>query len=275
MTPSDKLALPETNSLELERQGSVLRIWLNQPENKNALSAQMTKELSRVLTAVASNREIRTLVFRGAGGVFCAGGDIKSFKATMQGSMSAAEVSKSNRSFGTLLSQLNEQPQTVILLVEGAAIGGGLGLACVGDVTIATADAQFRLSETSLGIPPAQIAPFVCERVGLSAARRLMLTGARFNGSEACELGLVHFQVADTEALEQRCSEILKQINACSPEANAATKRILFKSLNVPRHEALDFAANEFANCMLGDDGREGVAAFLEKRRPGWFDKDD
>ncbi|MEM7279087.1 MAG: enoyl-CoA hydratase-related protein [Pseudomonadota bacterium] len=275
MTTSDKHALPETSCLKLDRQGSVLRIWLNQPENKNALSAQMTEELSCVLTAVASNRDIRTLVLRGAGGVFCAGGDIKSFKASMQSNMSAAKVATSNRSFGTLLCQLNEQPQTVILLIEGAAIGGGLGLACVGDVTIVTADAQLRLSETSLGIPPAQIAPFVCERIGLAAARRLMLTGARFNGAQACELGLAHFQVADADALESHCSGILKQINACSPEANAATKRILFKSLNTSRPDALDFAANEFADCMLGADGREGVAAFLEKRRPAWFDDND
>ena len=267
-----KFQLPETQSLILERQGSVLNIWLNRPQAKNALSEEMTDELHLVLDAVRDDRSIRTIVLRGKGGVFCAGGDIKGFKSDMQ-AVSAEQVAKSNRSFGDLMIKINEQPQVVIVLVEGAAIGGGLGLACVADVTLVTADARFRLSETSLGIPPAQIAPFVRERVGLTQARRLMLTGARFQGEEAVRLGIGHQVAMDADDLEAQCEVILGHINACAPGANAVTKGILFESLRRPRAEALDFASQGFAQCMLSPEGLEGIAAFVEKRKPSWADQ--
>jgi len=267
-----KFQLPETQSLILERQGSVLKIWLNRPQAKNALSEEMTDELHLVLDAVRDDRSIRTLVLRGKGGVFCAGGDIKGFKSDMQ-AVSAEQVAKSNRSFGDLMIKINEQPQVMIMLVEGAAIGGGLGLACVADVTLVTADARFRLSETSLGIPPAQIAPFVTERVGLTQARRLMLTGARFQGEEAVRLGIGHQVAMDADDLEAQCEVILGHINACAPGANAVTKGILFESLRRPRAEALDFASQGFAQCMLSPEGLEGIAAFVEKRKPSWADQ--
>jgi len=269
MSDLSKSVLPVTHSLLLERDDFVLKIWFNRPEAKNALSAEMTEELNNVLDAVSDDRSLRAIVLRGAGGVFCAGGDIKGFKSGMQAT-DADEVAASNRSFGDLMIKLNEQPQVVIILVEGAAIGGGLGLACVADVTLVTADARFRLSETSLGIPPAQIAPFVTERVGLTQARRLMLTGARFKGDEAASLGIAHGVAADTADLEAQCETILSHVKACAPGANAVTKGILFESLRRPRAEALDFAARGFAQCMLSPEGLEGVAAFVEKRPASW-----
>ncbi|HBO15803.1 MAG TPA: enoyl-CoA hydratase [Porticoccaceae bacterium] len=269
MTDLSKTVLPRTETLVLDREASVLRIWFNRPEARNALSTEMIQELSETLSAVQHDRSIRAIVVRGKGGVFCAGADIKEFKSEMQ-QADAAEVARSNRVFGHLMTQLNEQPQVVIMLVEGAAIGGGLGLACVADVTLVTSDARFRLSETSLGIPPAQIAPFVTERVGLTHARRLMLTGARFQGDEACLLGVAHAVASDADDLEAQCATILRHISACAPGANAVTKAIVFETLRKPRAEALDFAAAGFAECMLGVEGIEGVAAFVEKRKPFW-----
>jgi isohexenylglutaconyl-CoA hydratase len=263
--------LPDTQTLVLEPRGSVLTIWLNRPEARNALSAEMVDELGAVLDAVREDRGLRTIVLRGKGGFFCAGGDIKGFKSDLQGGApDKDEVARGNRSFGDLMIKLNEQPQTVIILVEGAAIGGGLGLACVGDVTIVTRDARFRLSETSLGIPPAQIAPFVTERVGLTQARRLMLTGARFQGEEAVHYGIGHILAQDADDLEAKCQEVLEQIALCAPGANAVTKSIVFETTRRPRAEALDFASRGFADCMLSEEGREGVAAFVEKRKPRW-----
>ena len=269
MSDLSNAVLPVTQSLLLERDDWVLKIWFNRPEAKNALSAQMTEEFNAVLDAVSEDRSLRAIVLRGAGGVFCAGGDIKGFKSGMQAT-DADEVAASNRSFGDLMIKLNEQPQVVGVLVEGAAIGGGLGLACVGDVTLVTADARFRLSETSLGIPPAQIAPFVTERVGLTQARRLMLTGARFKGAEALALGIAHGVATDTADLEAQCETILGHIKACAPGANAVTKGILFESVRRPRAETLDFASRGFAQCMLSPEGLEGVAAFVEKRPASW-----
>jgi len=263
--------LPHTQDLQLEHNGSVLTIWLNRPQAKNALSAEMVEELHAVLDCARDEATLRTLVIRGKDGFFCAGGDIKGFKSGSQsGEPDEQEVAAGNRLFGDLMIKLNEQPQTVVMLVEGAAIGGGLGLACIGDVTIVTRDAKFRLSETSLGIPPAQIAPFVTERVGLTQARRLMLTGARFKGEEAVRLGIGHLLADDSVDIERQCDEVLEQIALCAPGANATTKRIVFEATRLPRAEALDFAAAGFARCMLSDEGREGVAAFIEKRKPSW-----
>lgn len=262
--------LPETSHLVLEADGSALTIWLDRPEAKNALSTGMIEELHAVLDAVRDDRAVRTLILRGRGGVFCAGADLKGFASDQGGEPEAAEVARNNRAFGDLMIKLNEQPQVVVMLVEGAAIGGGLGLACTGDVTIVTRDARFRLSETSLGIPPAQIAPFVTERVGLTQARRLMLTGARFEGEEAVRYGIGHLLAQDAADMEAQCAGVLEQIALCAPGANAVTKAIVFEATRLPRSEALDFAARGFAECMLSDEGREGVSAFVEKRRPAW-----
>lgn len=264
-------ALPVTDNLILEKQGSVLTLWFNRPAAKNSLSGDMIDEVHAVLDAAAQDKSLRTLIVRGKGGIFCAGADIKGFKSDAHGGEpDEAEVARGNRHFGNLMIKLNEQPQTVVMLVEGAAIGGGLGLCCVGDVTIVTRETKFRLSETSLGIPPAQIAPFVTERVGLTQARRLMLTGARFTGEDAVRYGIGHILAEDAADMEARCAEVLAQIAQCAPGANAVTKSIVFEAMRRPRAEALDFAARGFAACMLSDEGREGVAAFVEKRKPYW-----
>ncbi|MDG2272702.1 MAG: enoyl-CoA hydratase/isomerase family protein [Halioglobus sp.] len=263
--------LPETKDLILEPKGSVLTIWFNRAEAKNSLSGEMINEIHAVLDAAAQDTSLRTIIIRGKGGIFCAGADIKGFKSGLQDvEPNAAEVAHGNRLFGDLMIKLNEQPQTVIMLVEGAAIGGGLGLCCIGDVTIVTREAKFRLSETSLGIPPAQIGPFVTERIGLTQARRLMLTGARFKGEEAVHHGIGHILAEDSADMEAKCAQVLAQIALCAPGANAVTKRIIFESTRRPRAEALDFASRGFASCMLSEEGREGVTAFIEKRKPNW-----
>lgn len=266
--------MTETSAILLERDESVLKIWFNRPEARNALTGEVVEELMATLDKVRDDRSIRTIILRGKGGVFCAGGDIKGFKSGMQGGGDAKEIAKGNRTFGDLMIKLNEQPQVVVMLVEGGAIGGGLGLACVGDVTIVTKDTRFQLSETSLGIPPAQIAPFVTERVGLTTARRLMLTGARFKGEEAVRLGIGHMVADDAADMERMCEDILGQIANCAPGANAVTKSIVFETTRRPRSEALDFAADGFAACMLSDEGKEGVTAFIEKRKPSWAKKE-
>jgi len=266
--------LPDTKHLILEHQGSVLTIWFNRPEAKNSLSTDMIDELHAVLDAAREDSGLRTLVIRGKGGIFCAGADLKGFKSGHQdGQESEDDVARGNRYFGDLMIKLNEQPQCVVMLVEGAAIGGGLGLSCIGDVTIVTRDAKFRLSETSLGIPPAQIAPFVTERVGLTHARRLMLTGARFKGEEAVHYGVGHILAEDAADMEAKCQEVLEQISLCAPGANAVTKSIVFEASRRERADALDFASRGFARCMLSDEGREGIAAFVEKRKPFWADQ--
>ncbi len=267
--------LPMTESLLLERTDSVLEIWFNQPKTHNALTAQVTAELAAVLDAVRDDRTIRTIVLRGKGGTFCAGGDIKGFKRGMCGKRTKAEIAQGNRSFGELMEKVNEQPQVVIVLVEGAAIGGGMGLACVADITITTKEARFRLSETTIGIPGAQIAPFIIQRVGLAQARRLLLTAAILNGEEAVTLGIAHFVVKDSAALELQYQQVLQQIAQCAPNANATTKSILFEATRLSQSDALDFAAAQYASSILGNEIREGVTALFDKRQPSWASKSE
>jgi isohexenylglutaconyl-CoA hydratase len=171
------------------------------------------------------------------------------------------------------LAKFNSLPQTVVGVIEGAAYGGGLGLVCVVDIAICRADTKFALSETGLGIPPAQIAPYVVQRVGLTNARRIALSGARFDGRHAKELGLVQLLAETADEVEKLLKDTLNAIGRCAPGANAATKHILLDSLERPFPAVLDDAADAFARQLRGSEGREGVAAFLEKRSASWVEK--
>lgn len=262
--------LPSTTEIETQTDGGWLTIWLNRPEARNALSADMIEELLAVLGEVRDDRGVRGITLRGRGGVFCAGGDVKGFKAVFQGGQGAAEVAAASRRGGELFARLNSMPQAVLMLVEGAAVAGGLGMLCAGDVVVATRDARFSLTETRLGIPPAQIAPFVVQRIGLAAARRIMLTAARFDGNDARALGIVDFLAADAAELETLEAVIRADVLHCAPGAIAATKELALAATRLDAEAMRELAGERFAECMLGEEGREGVAAFLEKRKPRW-----
>ncbi|PYY81614.1 enoyl-CoA hydratase/isomerase family protein [Pseudomonas sp. TKO26] len=260
--------LPACQTLLLESRNGVLLIRLNRPESRNAMSLQMVAELRMVMAAVHDRRSVRALVLRGAGEHFCAGGDLKDMAgARAHGSAAYREL---NRAFGALLEEAQQMPQVLICLLQGAVLGGGFGLACVSDIAIAEQSAQFGMPETSLGLLPAQIAPFVVQRIGLTQARRLTLTAARFDGAEAQRLGLVHFVEPDAQALQARLEQQLAQVLRCAPGANAATKALLLASVEQPRGPLLDQAASDFANAVMGEEGVEGTLAFVQKRPPAW-----
>lgn len=263
--------LPDTKEIQLQSEAGWLTIWLNRAEARNALTAEMIGELRSVLSAVRDDREVRGITLRGRGGVFCAGGDVKGFKATFQGGgQSVEDIAASSRRAGELFRLINTMPQVVIVLVEGAAVAGGLGMACAGDVVVVTRDARFSLTETRLGIPPAQIAPYVVQRIGLAAARRIMLTATRFDGSDAKALGIADFLANDSAELETLEAVIRADVMRCAPGAIAVTKELALAATRLDAEAMLDLAAQRFAECMLGDEGREGVAAFVEKRKPRW-----
>lgn len=169
----------ELVDLSVTDEGGVLHMTLNRPENRNALSEAVVEGITKVCAHVEADRgRFRALILRGAGGVFCAGGDIKGFRQVFQDGGDPAAIAASNRRYGTLLELIDNLPLLVVAGVDGAAMGGGVGLAAVADLVIATADSKFSLTETTLGLPPAQIAPFVVARTGRHAARRLMLTAS-------------------------------------------------------------------------------------------------
>lgn len=261
-------ALPVCQTLLLESHNGVLHVTLNRPESRNAMSLQMVVELRSVLAAVRDDRTVRALVIGGAGGHFCAGGDIKDMaNARAQGTTAYRDL---NRVFGALLQEVQHAPQVVITVLQGAVLGGGFGLACVSDVALADHQAQFGLPETSLGLLPAQIAPFVVQRIGLTQARRLALTAARFDGTQAKRLGLVHFVEHDAQGLAERLDEVLAHVLCCAPEANALTKKLLLASAGQPSDGLLDEAAEWFGQAVNGTEGIEGTMAFVQKRKPRW-----
>jgi len=265
--------LPRTAHIRLDLRGPVLHLWLDRPRLRNALSPQMAREIVATLKAIADDRAVRIVVLRGAGGTFCSGGDIRSMAAAGAAPPSGAadELQQNNRRFGAMLEAVNAAPQAVIAAVEGAAMGGGFGLACVADITIATADARFAMSEVTIGVVPAAISPFVVERIGLTAARRLAVTGARLDGREAAAIGIAHLCVDDAAALEAAVREACNQVLQCAPGAVAATKRLMLRAAGPsPTPELLDDAAVCFAAAARSPEGREGTTAFVEKRKPSW-----
>jgi isohexenylglutaconyl-CoA hydratase len=171
-----------------------------------------------------------------------------------------------------MFARLNALPAVVIAVIDGPAFGGGFGMACCADIVLCTARARFALSETGLGLVPAQVAPHVVGRIGLRHARRLALTGQRFAGAYAVEIGLAdHF--AQTEAeLAQVLQSILTDVGRCAPRANRATKRLLQTVEGLPDAAFIALAADAFSAAVRGEEGREGVAAFTEKRPPGWVE---
>lgn len=267
------MSLPDCKTLLLTLDQGVLHLTLNRPESRNAMSPEMLADIEAVFASIVGNEAVRAVVLRGAGGHFCAGADFKSMMAGGMKPPAPGEldpVAGINRAFGTMLHAVQRAPQVVIAICEGAVLGGGFGLACVSDIAFTHPEAKFGMPETTRGLPPAQIAPFVVERIGLTQARRLALTGAQFRGAEALRLGLVHEGFADEAELQAKLADALKQVRGCAPRANALTKAILLNVGKLDMEEVLDDAAAKFAACVRGPEAPEGITAFMQKRSPKW-----
>lgn len=261
---------PACDHLVLERDGGWLTVWINRPEVKNALSQAVFEELLAVSQVAREDAQLRGITIRGKGGIFSAGGDLTMFRDIFQGAdVKAAIVAESSAFFGDVYAAIDTLPQVVVAAVEGAAIAGGLGLVAVADIAIVTDDARFAMTETTLGIPPAQIAPYVVRAIGVKAARRLMLSASRFSGVEAVALGIADQHVADAAALDRAEAEVRAQVMRCAPRANAVTKALIMRDAAVDA-ATISCAAAAYADCMLSPEGREGVSAFFEKRKPAW-----
>ena len=255
-----------------QRIGRHLRITLDDARRRNALSVEMVAALDEILVA-SRDEGLASLVIEGANGVFCAGADLKSLADTLAQTPEpggADALQRYNRAGGEFFARLNAHPLVTIAIVDGAALGGGMGLVCCADVVIATSRARFALSETSLGFPPAQIAPYLVARLGERVARRLALTGARLDGREAAAIGLADFFCADEAERDALIERLLNEIACCAPGANAEAKRLVLAASAGASQSYLDDAARSFAQCLRSGEGREGVAAFIEKRAPNW-----
>jgi isohexenylglutaconyl-CoA hydratase len=261
--------LPKSDNLILDLNQGWLTIWFNRADNRNALSQGLMADLTQVLETVRGDRAVRGITLRGKGGIFCAGGDLKAFKMSLMQADRETVVAASMKA-ADLFALINSMPQVMVMIVEGAAMAGGLGMACCGDVVIAAPDAKFALTETMIGISPAQISPYVVQKFGYATARRLMVTAASFDGTDARNLGLVDFLGADEAGLLAAENTIKRQVLKCAPGAVASSKALLLEGQRLAGRDMAAFAADNFADCLLGEEGREGVASFLEKRRPSW-----
>jgi len=264
------IKLPKKETLELKLENAWLTIKLNRPESRNALSKKLIEDLSDVLNGISNNLSIRGITFRGKGGVFCAGADIKELKTIFSEGKTKKEISNYSMEVGRFFALISNLPQITLMVVEGAAIAGGFGLACTGDFVIAHKDARFSLAETKIGLTPAQISPYVIQRLGFFKGRQLMLTAAQINGTEAAKIGLADFVGDNKDELDILEQRLIKQVLSCAPGALAETKRLISAIPYTPKKEMVTIAAESFANCFLSDEGYEGISSFLEKRQPSW-----
>jgi len=244
----------------------VRRITLNRPGRRNAMTPEMQVELVGAMEEAAAS-DCRVVVFAGAGEAFCAGLDLSALQR--MNDKSAAEHTADAARVARLFRTLHELPKPTIAVVHGAALAGGTGLATICDFTLAVLGAKFGYTEVRIGFVPAVVSAFLVLQIGEKQARELLLTGRLFTSEEALRLGLVN-EVVEAERLEGRALELVGVLKANSPEALSATKRLLAAQnkdwLDAALAEAL--AAN--AEARGTHDFREGVAAFLEKRKPVW-----
>ena len=252
---------------EIDKQG-VARITLTRAEVHNAFNEALIAELTAALDGIAQDSRVRALVLAAQGPSFSAGADLNWMKA-MAG-YSRAENLEDARRLARLLRTLNEMPKPTVALVQGPAYGGGVGLVACCDIVLAVEEAKFCLSEVKLGLIPAVIGPYMVSTIGEAAARRYFLSAEAFSAWEAQRLGLVH-EVVDRNTLEARGRQMVDILLQGGPEAQRAAKELVFAVAGRHVDEALvEETAGRIAELRASEEGREGIAAFLEKRKPNW-----
>ncbi|HRK57761.1 MAG TPA: enoyl-CoA hydratase/isomerase family protein [Burkholderiaceae bacterium] len=260
--------MSEQTALHIERADAVATVWLARPQVRNAFNDVMVAELTACFEQLATDAHVRVIILAARGPAFCAGADLAWMQRMSR--FSEAENLADARALARMLHTLYTCPKPVIARVHGDAYAGGLGLVAASDVAVAADAARFCLSEVKLGLIAATIAPYVVRAMGERQARRYVLSAEVFDASAAQRIGLVHSAVAP-EALDAEVSRIAQAFLAASPAAIASAKSLLREIAQRPIDEALiELTATRIAQARASADGQEGIAAFLEKRQPGW-----
>ena len=258
-----------SESLAIERQGPIGLVTMNRPERHNAFDDQLIAELTEVLRSMEAEDGIRLIVLAGAGKSFSAGADLNWMKR-MAG-FSKEENLRDAMGLGALMRTLAHLRKPTIARVHGAAYGGGVGLVACCDIAVASQAATFSFSEARLGLVPAVISPYIIAAIGERAARRYFITAERFEAAEAWRLGLVHELAASEDELDEKIGFIVDALLACGPVAQREAKELIRAVAGRPvMSEVIQDTAERIAKIRSSPEGREGVAAFLEKRRPAW-----
>ena len=247
--------------------GAVTTVTLARPDSHNALNAALIGELTRCFEEISDDERVRIVVLAGEGRSFCAGADVGYMRETA--GFSYEENLEDARRLAMMYWTIDECPKPVVARVQGAAMGGGAGLAAVADVAVADSEARFAFSEVRLGIAPATIAPFVVRKIGASHARSLFVTGERFGAERAQEIGLVH-EIVSRDELDAAVDEKVGELLQGGPVAQATMKALLRRLETTEPMEAPGLTARVISELRTGEEGQEGLAAFLEKREPRW-----
>jgi methylglutaconyl-CoA hydratase len=254
--------------IQATREGAAT-VWINRPERKNAFDSNTIAALHEAFETLRGAEGVRIAFVRGEGGAFSAGADVDWMRE-------AADLTESDNredamALARMLKALHALPMLTVALVEGPAFGGGAGVAAACDMAIATHDARFSFSEVKLGLIPATISPYVVAAIGPRAARALFATGRVFDAAYAERIGLVDEVVEGPAALAAAQARLSSEIMACAPEAMAKAKQLADDVFARPiDHELMQDTAHRIAKARVGEEGREGVAAFLAKRKPRW-----
>lgn len=253
-------------TLQLESDGRIATLTLNRPEKRNAISYELIDDLLRALDEVASS-SAQVLIVTGAGKAFCSGMDLDNLKALA--GRTAEQNLEDSRKMASLFRALYEFPRPTIAAVNGPAIAGGTGLATLCDFTLAVPDAKFGYTEVRIGFVPAIVSTFLLRQVGEKTVRDLLLTGRLFEAQEALRIGLIN-EIVPAEKLLDRARELAAQLMENSPMSLAYTKRLLSDHARVELDAQIEAAVRENAGIRTTADFREGIASFLEKRKPKW-----
>ena len=253
--------------LERTDEDTVTTVTLARPDSHNALNEALIEELTRFFEEISEDERVRVVVLAGEGSSFCAGADIGYMRETT--AFSYEKNLEDARRLAMMYWTIDECPKPLVARVQGAAMGGGAGLVAVSDVAVADSETRFAFSEVRLGIAPATISPFVVRKVGASHARSLFVTGERFDAKRACEIGLIH-EVVSSDGLDEAVKEKVGELLQGGPVAQATMKALLRRLETTEPMEAPGLTARVISELRTGEEGQEGLAAFIEKREPRW-----
>jgi len=258
-----------SQTLQIEREGLVARVWLNRPDVRNAFNDGVIAELRSTFDSLAADTSLRAIVLGGRGKAFCAGADL-SWMKTMAG-YSWEQNRADAQALADMLWAVYRCPVPVVGRVQGDCYAGGVGLAAVCDVLVAADGVQFCLSEARLGLLPATISPYVIRAMGEQAARRYFVTAERFSAAQAAAMGFVH-EVCAADALDAKVDEVVAALVGNGPMALRACKALVQDVAGREIDAALrEETARRIADVRASDEGREGVQSFLGKRKPAWL----
>jgi methylglutaconyl-CoA hydratase len=257
------------NTLQLARPSAhVAEVWLNRPDVRNAFNDEVIAELTQTFEQLAAQPELRVVLLSGRGKAFCAGADLNWMRAMADYSWEQNRADAQR--LADMLWTLDQCPVPVVGRVQGDCYAGGMGLASICDVLVASSKVTFCLSEARLGLLPATISPYVIRAMGAQAARRYFTTAERLSAAQAHAMGLVH-ELCEPEALDVKVAEIVATLVANGPAAVKACKRLVRDVAGQDITEALRAeTARRIADIRASDEGKEGLQSFLSKRSPNW-----